>query len=152
MLTHSDSIIFWRGSIAYRWPQPIEFHVYLLHFHSRYYHAGHYLGVTARLDARLLLHKTGRGAKLMKAVVAAGITFELGRLWRVETWEEARELERKLKARHGGPSLCPICQHKPLDMLVQMRRGHWPFSLFSQTRPRRPMTTHHPRFVRRERE
>jgi predicted GIY-YIG superfamily endonuclease len=152
MYAQLDSIIRWRGSIALRCPPPAEYYVYLLHFHSRYYHAGHYCGATARLDARLLLHKMGRGAKLMKAIVEAGITFELARLWKVETWEEARELERKLKARHDGPSLCPICQHKPLDTLVQMRRGHWPFSLFAVMRPRQPMTMHSPRFVRRERE
>jgi hypothetical protein len=94
----------------------------------------------------------GRGAKLMKAIVEAGITFELVRLWKTETWEEARELERKLKARHDGPSLCPICQHKPPDILVQMRQGHWPFSLFAKQRPRRPMTTHYPHFIRGDRE
>ncbi len=143
-----DSIISWYGSTAYRWPQPVEYYVYLLHFHSRYYHAGHYLGFTACLDARLQLHKTGRGAKLMKAIAAAGITFELVRLWKIGAWEAARDLERQLKKRHNGPGLCPICAGKPIDVLVSMRQGHWPFSLFATPGKHRPITISSPRFVR----
>ena len=150
MLTRSDSTITWRGITVYRFPQR-NYYVYQLHFHSRYYHAGHYIGATGHLDVRLQLHRRGYGAKLTKAVVEAGISFELARLWQVPTWEEALELERRLHARHNGPLLCPICQHRPPCVLVEMRKGHWPFSLFAQTRPRRPMTTHHPRFVHRER-
>jgi len=149
MLTHSDSIITWRGSVAYRWPRPVEYYVYLLHFHSRYYHAGHYCGVTANLDARLQSHRCGHGAKLMKAIKAADITFELARLWKIDTWEAAHDLERQLKRRHNGPGLCPICQRRQIDILVSMRQGHWPFTLFSQPRKRRPMTSNSPRFVRR---
>lgn len=147
MLTHSDSIISWRGSIAYRWPQPVEYYVYLLHFHSRYYHADHYCGITACLDARLELHRRGRGAKLTKVIAEAGITFELVRLWKTATWEDARELERQLKKRHNGPGLCPICADKPIDVLVSMRQGHWPLSLFATPGKRRPMTSSSPRFV-----
>lgn len=144
-----DSIIRWHGSIALRWPQPTTYYVYLLHFRARYYHAGHYCGATACLDARLQLHKHGRGAKLMKAVAVAGITFELARLWKVESWEAARDLERQLKKRHNGPGLCPICQGKPFDVLVSMRRGYWPFALFATPGQRRPMSASSPRFVRR---
>ncbi len=114
----ADALIRWRGSVALHCPPPVEYYVYVLHFHSRYYHAGHYLGVTACLDARLLLHKLGRGARLMKAVVAAGITFELARLWQLATWEEARGLERTLKKRQNGPGLCPLCRGEQVDLLV----------------------------------
>lgn len=149
MYAHSDSIIRWHGSIALHCPPPAEYYVYLLHFHSRYYHAGHYCGATACLDARLQLHKDGRGAKLMKAVTAAGITFELARLWKVGTWEAAHELERRLKKRHNGPVLCPICTGKPVDILVFMRQGHWPLGLFTAPSKRQPTNERRPRFVRR---
>lgn len=145
----SDSLIRWRGSVALHCPPPVEYYVYLLHFHSRYYHAGHYLGVTACLDARLSLHKAGRGAKLLKAVVAAGITFELARLWKRASWGEARRLERALKKRHNGPGLCPYCRGEQVDLLVAMRQGHWPLALHARPGRRQPLGSTRPCFVRR---
>jgi predicted GIY-YIG superfamily endonuclease len=142
----NSTILTYRG-LTVRLDPPTYFYVYLLHFHSRYYHAGHYIGMTANLDVRLQLHRTGRGAKLTKAVSEAGITFEVSRLWQVDTWEEARALERKLKRRHNGPSLCPICQGKPIDMLVFMRQGHWPLAQHDRQGKRQPMNTHIPTFV-----
>jgi len=133
----ADSTILTYRGLTVRLDPPTYFYVYLLHFHSRYYHAGHYMGMTANLEARLHLHSTGRGAKLTKAVSKAGITFEVSRLWKVDTWKEARALERKLKRRHDGPGLCPICQGKPVDSLVFMRQGHPVFSTFEGKR--RPM-------------
>lgn len=144
----TDSIIQWRGSIAQHCPQ-VDYYVYLLHFQSRYYHAGHYCGMTANLEARLQLHRTGRGAKLTKAVSEAGISFEVARLWKVESWEEARDLERKLKRRHNGPRLCPICQGKPVDTLVSMRQGHWLLDQHDMQGKRQPLSTHVPTFVHR---
>ncbi len=145
----TDALIRWHGSVALHCPPPVEYYVYVLHFHRRYYHAGHYLGVTACLDARLLLHKHGRGARLMKAVAEAGITFELARLWKMGTWEEARKLERALKKRQNGPGLCPLCQGKPVDLLVFMRQGHWPFALHAHSGRRQPMGSTRPCFARR---
>jgi predicted GIY-YIG superfamily endonuclease len=127
---------------------PHSYFVYLLHFHRRYYHAGHYTGMTTCLDARLALHRSGHGARLMKAVVGAGITFEVARLWQVATYEEARDLERTLKRRHDGPAFCPVCQQKPFDALTQMRRGHSPL-LGRSPGKRRSMHAPAPRFVRR---
>lgn len=145
----SDSLIRWHGSVALHYPPPVEYYVYLLHFHSRYYHAGHYLGVTACLDARLMLHKAGRGAKLLKAVVAAGITFELARLWKRASWGEARGLERTLKKRHNGPGLCPLCRGEQVDLLVAMRQGHWPLAFHARPGRRQPLGSTRPCFVRR---
>jgi hypothetical protein len=39
--------------------------VYLLHFSEPYQHARHYTGWTHDLDARLQLHRAGRGARLL---------------------------------------------------------------------------------------
>lgn len=88
--------------------------VYLLHFDDPLpgepayplSHARHYLGVTDDLEARLELHRQGRGARLVAVAIQSGLTFRLAR-----TWSQAdRTLERKLKNRHEGPALCPICR------------------------------------------
>jgi len=82
--------------------------VYLLHFKQPYKHARHYIGfVTSKhnLSLRLDHHKNGSGARLMQVLAEAGIEFELA-----ATWEGDRNLERKLKNRHGASRFCPICQ------------------------------------------
>jgi len=85
----------------------------------------------------------------MEVVTQAGIDFELSRLWRIDTWEESRDLERKLKHWHSDVKLCPLCQGKPPDPLVYMRQGHWPLALHDGSGKRQPMGTHIPTFVRR---
>lgn len=76
----------------------------------------------------------------MEVITDAGIEWELARLWKCETYEEARALEKKLKHTHGhGPALCPICRGKPVDVFVSLRQGHYPLSLHNQVGRRRPM-------------
>ncbi len=82
--------------------------VYLLHFDSAYKHARHYLGWTTDLESRLRRHrgegeKDGRGSRLVEIVMAAGINFQVARLWRGD-----RHLERRIKGR-GLAAYCPIC-------------------------------------------
>lgn len=79
--------------------------VYLLHFSERYKHAGHYLGYTEDLEARLAKHKAGNGARLVEVITEAGLDFQL-----VRTWNGDRVLERQLKRQKNGPRLCPICK------------------------------------------
>ena len=79
--------------------------VYLLHFDRPYRHAHHYLGFTTDLNSRLADHASGRGARLMEVITAAGIGFTLAR-----TWQGTRGLERQLKNRHNSSHLCPICR------------------------------------------
>ncbi|MDE3097581.1 MAG: hypothetical protein KGK07_16465 [Chloroflexota bacterium] len=86
--------------------------VYLLHFDRAYKHARHYLGWTTDLEARLRRHrgegeKDGRGSRLVEIVMAAGIDFEVARLWRGD-----RHLERRIKGR-GLAAYCPICSQRP---------------------------------------
>jgi len=145
--SRSETLICWHGAVARHYPPPVEYYAYLLHFQRRYFHAGHYLGATACLDARITLHQTGRGAKLLKAVVAAGITFELVRLWKGASWQEVHDIERTLKKRHDGPGLCPVCRREKVDVLVALRQGHWPFSLFAPSRRRQPVNLSSPCFV-----
>lgn len=86
--------------------------VYLIHLARPYHHARHYLGCTHDLSHRLLMHRKGTGAKLLRAVSRAGIPFEV-----VRTWDGYREKEVELKAQKNAPRLCPMC----LQVQVQRR-------------------------------
>jgi hypothetical protein len=78
-----------------------------LHFDKPLGHAAHYLGFCqseALIPKRIEHHRRGNGARLMAAVVEAGIDFELVRVWP----EGSRAEERRLKA-HGKARYCPVC-------------------------------------------
>jgi hypothetical protein len=80
--------------------------IYLLHFETRYKHAGHYLGyVDSDLDRRLIAHERGFGANLMRVIRNAGINFALAR-----TWNGDRARERRLKKQGGASRFCPLCK------------------------------------------
>lgn len=83
----------------------MDAYCYLLHFSAPVGHARHYLGTAYNLPKRLTLHRTGRSrAKLIDAAVAQGTTFTL-----VRVWPGGRKMERQLKNRKEGPTLCPVC-------------------------------------------
>jgi predicted GIY-YIG superfamily endonuclease len=139
MNTDSDSTILeWHGLTTRLFPATHHY-VYLLHFHTRLHHAGHYLGSSSHLDTRLALHKSGNGARLMEVVSDAGISWELARLWECDCREASLALERKLKHRHESPRLCPLCRGEPVDLLVSMREGHPALSIHEYQGRRRPM-------------
>jgi predicted GIY-YIG superfamily endonuclease len=87
--------------------------VYLLHFERPYHHARHYLGTTSNLKRRLAEHEAGRGARLLAVVQAAGIGWELARLW-----PGGRDRERQLKRQGGHARLCPLCGITPRGLPV----------------------------------
>jgi len=78
--------------------------VYLIHFAQPFHHAQHYLGTARHLPTGLDEHARGEGAKLMAAVCKAGIGW-----WVIRTWPGDFSDERRLKRRHNGRKLCPIC-------------------------------------------
>jgi hypothetical protein len=86
--------------------------LYLIHFAEPYRHASHYLGFvdTARhpleeaLESRLDFHRKGRGSRLLAAVSAAGIDWEVVRVWEEGTRTDERRLKGKASTR-----LCPTC-------------------------------------------
>lgn len=80
--------------------------VYLLHFDRPYRHARHCTGMAADLDVRLAAHRAGRGARLIEVVTAAGIGFQVARLWP----GEGRAKERRLKRSGGASRYCPMCK------------------------------------------
>lgn len=79
--------------------------IYLLHFDTPFKHAKHYKGFTTNLEQRMKEHGTGRGARLMEVIHAAGITWQLA-----ATWNGTKRLERQIKNRGGAAKLCPICK------------------------------------------
>lgn len=95
--------------------------LYLLHFSEPLAHARHYLGYCAdgELEQRLERHRSGRGARIMAAVEAAGIK------WRVvRTWEDGdRTEERRLKVRAHIALLCPLCRAAALRRRRMARRA-----------------------------
>jgi predicted GIY-YIG superfamily endonuclease len=80
-------------------------HVYLIHFDQKFHHAGHYLGFSKHLWFRIITHRANNGAKLLKAINEAGISWNVVRTWTVSS----QELERQLKNWKNSPKLCPIC-------------------------------------------
>ncbi len=82
--------------------------VYLLHFHPRFQHAGHYLGWTGNSHgdarSRFEYHLRGQGSPLVKAAVQAGCEISISRTW----MDVTRNFERRMKT-HSATRLCPVC-------------------------------------------
>jgi predicted GIY-YIG superfamily endonuclease len=77
--------------------------IYLLHFSQPYKHASHYTGFTTDLESRLVAHARSTGARLLKVITQAGITFNLAR-----TWKGTRKGERRIKNRGGAARIGPV--------------------------------------------
>lgn len=91
--------------------------VYLLHFDRPFGHATHYLGFAEphRLIDRLSHHRQGTGANLCRHVAAAGIGWQLARLWE----DGSRTRERQIKNQGGKAGVCPLCDRKGLQVPAQ---------------------------------
>lgn len=98
--------------------------VYLLHLDPPFKHARHYIGFTILgLDDRLQRHKTDRGAKLLRAQLAAGGTWRVAQVWA----QVPRSFELVLKRRGGAARCCPICKGVDTAATVDAaRRGQPP--------------------------
>lgn len=83
--------------------------IYLLHFADKLAHAGHYMGWSGDLGARLINHRSGRGSAILRACSSKEIAFTLVRIWAGD-----RNLERRLKNRKEASRLCPLCRQKKL--------------------------------------
>lgn len=82
--------------------------IYVIHFDRPLQHARHYIGWTrdwVTFKQRMSHHRSGNGAKLMKAVSEAGIE------WRVTaTYYADRNEERRMKKNHGASRFCDACR------------------------------------------
>jgi len=82
--------------------------VYLLHFDAPLAHAQHYVGYAEDLEARIVRHRKGNGARLVAVFAEKGIGFSVAC-----TWSGDRTEERRIKNMKMAPRLCPICrEHK----------------------------------------
>lgn len=84
--------------------------VYLFHFHqplgnpnNRRAQASHYIGFAEDLQARIAKQLAGRGAKIVRAAIERGITFDLYH------WPACLEVEKLIKARKQTSLYCPTC-------------------------------------------
>jgi hypothetical protein len=77
---------------------------YLLHFTRPIYGAQHYLGWSVDICRRVRVHLSGRGARLVRQALGAGIEIELVRIWP----SVARKHEYVLK-RRAPKRYCPLC-------------------------------------------
>ncbi len=83
--------------------------VYLIHFTDKLHHAQHYIGfVEKNLKQRIRKHRNNKGAKLLIAVNAKGIQWEVVRVWEAGD----RTLERQLKNQKKARCLCPVCRNQ----------------------------------------
>ena len=85
--------------------------VYLLHFDRPYKHARHYVGWARNVKRRLAEHEAGQGARLLAVVRAAGIGWQLARMW-----PGGRARERQIKRQGGHARKCPLCGVKPRSL------------------------------------
>lgn len=90
--------------------KPLGF-CYLLHFTMPYPKGRkpqHYLGWAKSLKNRLRQHLAGKGAKLTRACLVAGITWEVAAVWP----DAPPQLEKDLKRRRRHRHYCPVCAGK----------------------------------------
>ena len=80
----------------------------MLHFDRPYQHARHYVGWARNVKRRLAEHEAGRGARLLAVVRAAGIGWQLARMW-----PGSRARERQIKRQGGHARKCPLCGVRP---------------------------------------
>lgn len=87
--------------------------VYILHFSRAFHHARHYVGFTEKPEQRLGEHAKGsaKSSKLMQAVIKAGITFTVARVFP----DADRHFERKIKNSHRTARFCPICSGEAVN-------------------------------------
>src|SRR5437667_8365046 len=78
--------------------------VYLIHLHTSYKHAKHYLGFSENVQGRVQQRLRGNGARFMEVIAKQGISWHVSRVW-----DGGRELEAALKTWNNSARLCPTC-------------------------------------------
>ena len=92
--------------------------VYLLHFdRARTSTPGITSDGRANVKRRLAEHEAGHGARLLAVVRAAGIGWQLARMW-----PGSRARERQIKRQGGHARHCPLCGVTPAAPAPQRRR------------------------------
>ena len=89
--------------------------VYIIHFSSYLSHARHYVGYADDIQARFQVHKSGQGAKILRACNQKGIDYKIVRVIMGD-----RKMERRIKNTHNVKRYCPICAG---DKMCTQRKG-----------------------------
>src|SRR5690242_4462206 len=84
-------------------PKVVVAGCYLLHFDGVVFGAQHYLGWSGDVFRRVRVHLNGRGARLVRQALAAGLSVEMVRLWP----NVDRSAERALKRNIAPKRYCP---------------------------------------------
>ena len=79
--------------------------------------ARHYVGWATNVPRRLAEHEAGHGARLLAVVRAAGMGWQLARMW-----PGSRARERQIKRQGGHARQCPLCGVTPRHLPPQRRR------------------------------
>ena len=88
--------------------------IYLLHFAHAYKGKRHYIGRTINLKERLTKHLAGKGSRWVAFMLKhpPGNTYQVAITFSCADNQEAYNLERQLKNRHGASSWCPLCKEE----------------------------------------
>lgn len=83
----------------------------------------HYLGWASDVEARVVRHWSGDGAKMLRAAREQGICWELVRVWP----NAPRLIEALLKRKRNGRRICPVCSPKGrLGTFTYITEELWP--------------------------
>jgi len=98
--------------------------VYLIHFDRPFSHARHYVGFVhggrRELALRVARHAAGDGAKILRAVTAAGIGWRVVRTWGARG---TRAFERGLKNAAHPERVCPCCGGRRQGRRMNVGKG-----------------------------
>lgn len=107
--------------------------IYLIHFDKPLKHAKHYIGFAEDdIEKRIKEHKSGQGAKILRALKQNGIDFNV-----VLSIKGDRNFERRMKNRKKADGFCPVCNPKSYKKVIRTLRdkhsilpppseGKWP--------------------------
>ncbi len=81
--------------------------VYIICMDRPLAHSRHYVGWTNghSLESRFKAHKSGRGARMLRAANEEGIDYMITRVWE----HKDRHFERWVKNQHNTAQFCPRC-------------------------------------------
>jgi len=103
--------------------------IYLIHFDKPIGKARHYLGTCNdnRLEARLIEHARGHGARLTKAVADRGIPMWLARVFPELSFEQEKRIKRDVSFKNLCPLCCPMLERlKSQATLIDPKRPDAP--------------------------
>lgn len=88
----------------------MKWHLYVIHFDTKYKHAGHYTGIAINPTERFEAHCKGRGARLTEIAAGNNINMRISILKSFNGFSKAHKEEKRHKNLGGARRYCPICK------------------------------------------